>query len=166
MEKLPSRGVLSNLQGSRIAYKEAAQYVCTHDTAPPVNQVITTDTSADSMLKLLKRDKAAAKPAQTDAKGKRPLNAADRLQQPAVKQARVADAAAGPGPPPAPPASASAGPQQRATSFTLDELNKKTVKDLQDLLRARSLQTAGRKDELVRRLLDYQRRQRLASQPS
>lgn len=70
---------------------------------------------------------------------------------PASKQASAALQAAGS----TQPASCSKSSKQL---FTVEQLKLKTNKELVDLLRARSCPVSGQKAELIRRLLDYQRR--------
>jgi hypothetical protein len=50
--------------------------------------------------------------------------------------------------------------------FSSEQLQVKTVKELGGLLAARGLPVSGKKLDLIRRLLDYQRRVKKASQPS
>jgi hypothetical protein len=48
--------------------------------------------------------------------------------------------------------------------FSVDELKGMTNKELVDLLRVRSCPVSGSKTELIKRLLDYQRRLKKATQ--
>jgi hypothetical protein len=112
--------------------------------------------------------------------------AAQQQQQQAPRQPRPPGAGAPP-PPAAAGARAGAPPQQqeaqqqqqqkqqqqqqhqprpRPAMFTPEQLQAKTAKELEALLRARGQPAGGRKDALVARLLDWQRRLRRAMRPA
>ena len=50
-----------------------------------------------------------------------------------------------------------------ASPLCAEELRGKTIKELQDLLKARGLPVSGKKDALMQRIVDLQRRQRMAA---
>jgi hypothetical protein len=60
-------------------------------------------------------------------------------------------------------AAAAAGDTSR---FTVQELKGKTIKELQEVLRRKGLPVSGKKEELVMRLMELQRRQQRAGRPS
>eukprot|EP00879_Flechtneria_rotunda_P007991 GHRR01008372.1.p1 GENE.GHRR01008372.1~~GHRR01008372.1.p1 ORF type:complete len:235 (+),score=97.59 GHRR01008372.1:141-845(+) len=56
------------------------------------------------------------------------------------------------------------GNSHRQVVYTADQLKCNTNKELVELLKARNCPVSGKKDELIRRLLDYQRRLKRAAQ--
>ncbi|GBF92485.1 hypothetical protein Rsub_04589 [Raphidocelis subcapitata] len=104
------------------------------------------------------RPSADRAPASTAAAGPASKPAGPQQQQ---QQQRAATAVcaplAAPGPGPAP---------ARQQLFTPEQLQSKTAKEVSELLRARGQSGAGRKEQLVVRLLDFQRRMRRAMQPA
>lgn len=61
---------------------------------------------------------------------------------------------------------AAAGGDHRHMHYTLEQLNGMVLKELSSLCAGRGLPSSGRKADLVRRLLEYQRRLQRASRPS
>ncbi|GLC47398.1 hypothetical protein PLESTB_001959600 [Pleodorina starrii] len=133
-------------------------YVCTHDTEPPDGQVIHTDQSTSALLRIVKKRESSAVGVRKGAEVKnvkRPVDtgSADATDERPAKKPNVGTAnGAAKANPTANPSS-----QHPTASFTADELKAKTVPQLKELLRARGLPVSGAKDELVRRLVDYQR---------
>eukprot|EP00877_Chromochloris_zofingiensis_P008566 jgi/Chrzof1/3963/Cz13g15070.t1 len=68
--------------------------------------------------------------------------------------------AAGSGPSEAPQAAAN------TQTYKWEQLRLKTNKDLADILKAKGLRSTGKKEELIQRILEFQRRQKSAGQPS
>jgi len=88
----------------------------------------------------MKKGRAAAD------KGKRP--APDSKQQPPAKRAAPAGDEAG-------PSNASAGGGcQHLTRYSRVDLTRKTLKDLQAILKELKLPVSGKKDDLITRILD------------
>jgi len=88
----------------------------------------------------MKKGRAAAD------KGKRP--APDSKQQPPAKRAAPAGDEAG-------PSNASAGGGcQHLTRYSRADLTRKTLKDLQAILKELKLPVSGKKDDLITRILD------------
>ncbi|KAK9916984.1 hypothetical protein WJX75_009505 [Coccomyxa subellipsoidea] len=122
-------------------------YVADHNTEPPEGQEICTDPENILIRQLLqKRDKAIGKGKQD--KGK----AADKGKRPAE----------------APHDRAGEGPSGQASTlqtFTADQLRSKTNQDLGEILKGRSLNSRGKKEELVQRILDAQHRAKKPARP-
>mmetsp|Transcript_31119 Transcript_31119/g.69153 ORF Transcript_31119/g.69153 Transcript_31119/m.69153 type:complete len:178 (+) Transcript_31119:83-616(+) len=171
LTKLPSRGILPAVDC--IGWqRRVSPYVCTHDTEPPASQVVTTDNSTTALIRLLKKQQTATASRRTgDNKGKRPLDdksgqdtapAAKKPSTPAFLQQQLLQQA-----PRGQDDKPVAKPvQDTKIVFTQEALKLKSNKDLQELLRARGLPTKGNKAEMMQRLIEYQRRQKKASQPS
>ena len=51
----------------------------------------------------------------------------------------------------------------RTASYSQEELRGKSIKELQELLKARGLPVSGKKEALMQRVVDYQRRQKMAA---
>lgn len=58
---------------------------------------------------------------------------------------------------------AGAGSDYKRVAFSQDELKAKTVKELQDALKQRGMPISGKKEVLMQRILEFQRRQKLAA---
>eukprot|EP01018_Ginkgo_biloba_P024608 Gb_37457 [translate_table: standard] len=144
---LPSRGFFgssvfpsSNPDGLRV-------YVCDHDTAPPEDQVIKTDSTNILIRSLtLKKAKADAKPRDNkrktlveNGKGKRPAEKPldDKLT---VKRANSSGI------------TVSSKKEGSSSRLPDRELQNCTVDKLRALLKERGLPTKGKKDELIARL--------------
>lgn len=154
------RGLLTSLQPGAAFSSAPALYIADHDTAPPEGQVIKTDPSSlliASMQPRKAKDDAKKKAAARSAadKGKRPAADAEG-QQPSKRPAT--DGAGPSNTQDASGSGASVVPRAQA-AFTRPQLAKKTIKDLQTILRAWGLPVGGRKDELVDRVLANQRGQ-------
>jgi hypothetical protein len=50
--------------------------------------------------------------------------------------------------------------------YSPEQLKAKTNKELADILKSKSLPVTGKKDELIRRIMDFQRSQKRAARPS
>lgn len=137
-----------------------AVYIADHDTAPPPGQVITTD-PASTLVSTLQRRKAAetgkkkaAKPAD---KGKRPAEPPAEEREPKRATGPSADEA-GPSRPSGSGGNGSIPPAGEAT-YTKAQLTKQTIPQLKPILKAWGLALAGKKEELVSRILDHMRSQ-------
>jgi len=152
LANLPSKGNLTALQTSCVVAPPGA-YIAVTTTS---FNVVKNDDSTESLIRIIKgRKPSASKPASgntvtNESKGKR-TNEDYREGLPS-KKVNTTQAAAG---------TVEAGGSRQV--FTQDELNKKTAKELQQVLKARSLPVTGRKEELVRRIVDYQRRLKRAA---
>jgi SAP domain len=156
LANLPSSGLLPD---SDIVWQRRSKpfiHISAENSAP--EQVLENDNATESLLRILKQDGGAAgKQQATDAKGKRPLEHAEPTGR---KKMAIAPNLAGPS------GAGGAGPSGVDTkrTFTQEELKAKTVKDLQDILKARGMPVSGKKDALMQRMIDFQRRQRVAAQ--
>lgn len=144
--------------------RRPALYVCTHSTDPQPLQVIHTDQSTASLLRVIKRRPPAVVPPSGGggaavAAGGAPGLAGQTAGGAGPRKRVGGDAAAGPSGQPAPKKqaaqSAAGGAPHKA--YTAQELGSKPNKELQELLSARGLPISGRKEELARRLMDHQR---------
>lgn len=52
----------------------------------------------------------------------------------------------------------------RKANYSLDDLRSRNIKQLQDILRSKSLAVSGTKDQMIQRIIDYQRREKIAQQ--
>ena len=52
----------------------------------------------------------------------------------------------------------------RKAIFSLEDLKSRNLKQLQEILRSKSLTLSGTKDQIIQRIVDHQRRQKLAQQ--
>jgi hypothetical protein len=147
---LPSRGLLTAVRPGAAFSGHPAAYLAAHDTAPL--SVIHTDPSSTLAKTLASRRDAEAKRklAQVAAdRGKRAAEggAAGRAPKRAAAGASPSGGGAGPS------GSGGAGPSAPPAAPDAAVLRGKTVKELQELLKARGLPTSGRKDDLVARLV-------------
>ncbi|KAL4457802.1 hypothetical protein ABPG75_012667 [Micractinium tetrahymenae] len=163
LDNLPSRGTLVAVQPGAAFCAPPVLYIADHDTAP--QQVVKNDTTSHLVRTLQnKKMKEEAKRKQSKAadKGKRPVEEGDG-GRPAKRPAGGGDAGAG-------PSSAAAGgggaggsgagggvPDPASAGFTRLGLVQKTIKDLQNVLKAWNLPVSGKKDDLIQRILDHQR---------
>ncbi|KAG7669385.1 hypothetical protein Ndes2526B_g05704 [Nannochloris sp. 'desiccata'] len=161
LKNLPSRGLLTSVQPGSAFVSAPVPYIAAHNTAPPPDQVVKTDPTSLLIKSLQSRKakedgmkkKTTRQPAD---KGKRPAEgAADgEGSKPAKKGTGASDA----GPSNAP---AQAGPSTlppAETEYTIELLSKKTIKDLQAILKAWSIPISGKKDDLVHRIFEEQER--------
>jgi hypothetical protein len=134
-------------------------YIAAHNTAPPPDQVVKTDPTS-LLIKSLQSRKAREEgmkkktTRQPADKGKRQAEGAADGE--ASKSAKRGPGASGSGPS---TASAQAGPSSlppSETEYSIELLSKKTIKDLQAILKAWSLPISGKKDDLVRRIFEEQ----------
>jgi hypothetical protein len=155
------RGWLTSVQPGSAFVSAPVPYIAAHNTAPPPNQVVKTDPTSLLIKSLQSRKakeeapkkKTSRQPAD---KGKRPAEgaAAGEGSKPAKKGPAADASGAGPS-----NASAQAGTSilpANETSYTLELLLKKTIKDLQAILKAWSLPISGKKDDLASRIFDKQ----------
>lgn len=147
---LPSRGTFLSANAGVVICQRPEQYVCTHNTAPPSNQIIINDPN-ESLAAWYKKGQPCGKDA---AKGKRPGPTPASGETPAAKKQHTVG----------PPVVGSSTPQGTSAlvHFSQEELKAKTVRELTEILKARGLPTSGKKDELIRRVVDYQRKQKRA----
>ncbi|EFN58792.1 hypothetical protein CHLNCDRAFT_140569 [Chlorella variabilis] len=157
LDNLPSRGTLVAVQPGAAFSSPPTVYIADHDTTP--QQVVRNDTT-NILIKTLqnKRAKEEAKRKQARAadKGKRPVEEAEG-SRPAKRPAAAAGDGAGP--------SGAAGggssvPDPAQAGFSKLGLQMKTIKDLQNVLKAWNLTVSGKKDDLIQRILDHQQRAR------
>jgi hypothetical protein len=52
----------------------------------------------------------------------------------------------------------------RKAIYSLEDLRSKNTKQLQDILKSKGLTLSGNKDQLIQRIIDFQRRQKIAQQ--
>eukprot|EP00798_Chlamydomonas_sp_ICE-L_P016559 gene16559-22788_t len=164
LANLPSKGVF--VQHNTTAKGRMASYVCTHDTQAPKDQVIATDQSTAALIRVLQKKDAARV---ETAKGKRPAGAdaeaggAKKKMAIAPKLTSALNAGASA---PASGSGANASSKAKFEMMSQDQLKKMTNKELQELCKSRGMVGSGKKEELLRRLLDHQRKIKRASQPS
>jgi hypothetical protein len=145
LRNLPSRGCFT--QPATSTSGQLTVYVCQHDTAPPEEQLIKTD-STNILIRALtlgkKKGKVETKAAKDnkgkvveETKGKRP---AERVaeEKPVAKRANIGSG------------SAAEGGSSRLQEKDLQVL---TVQKLKAMLKERSLPQKGNKDELIARLV-------------
>lgn len=160
LSNLPARGLPVSCEAVA-----TTTYIATHDTQPPPHQIVQTDQSTTALLRLIRKAKAGAQAAAGTQKG-----APRKTTDDALKGKRTAEATderpnkkpntAGPN---TAGAAAPAGTQaKRLPALTADELKSRTIPQLQELLRERTLPVSGRKEELIRRLIDHGRAAKLA----
>jgi hypothetical protein len=155
------RGLLTSVQPGSAFVSAPVPYIAAHNTAPPPEQVVKTDPTSLLIKSLQSRKakeeapkkKTARQPAD---KGKRPAEAAadGEASKPAKKGPGADASGAGPS-----NAAAQAGPSTlpaNETEYTVQLLSKKTIKDLQTILKAWSLPISGKKEELVKRIFEEQ----------
>ncbi|KAG2431640.1 hypothetical protein HYH02_013217 [Chlamydomonas schloesseri] len=163
LKNLPSKGPLRELA---VIPANAPTYIATHDTAPPKDQVIHTDSSTAALIRIVKKSagkaqagkgKQAAGADAAATSGKRahePSSAADGGdERPAKKAAGGVTSGAG---------GAAPAAKLPVASFTAEQLKAKTIPQLKELLKARGLAVSGAKDELIRRIVDHQRANKCA----
>ncbi|KAL4443058.1 hypothetical protein ABPG77_008549 [Micractinium sp. CCAP 211/92] len=159
LENLPSRGTLVAVQPGAAFCAPPVLYIADHDTAP--QQVVKNDTTSHLVRTLQNKkmkEEAKRKHSRTADKGKRPVEEADG-GRPAKRPAGGGDSGAGP----SSAAGSGAGgagsgvPDAASASFTRLGLVQKTIKDLQNVLKAWNLPVSGKKDDLIQRILDHQR---------
>lgn len=161
LDNLPSRGNLTATVPGQSLYKAPQTYLAQHPTAPPEEQVITTDPE-NVLLRVLKLSqkregpKGKADKAKAGDKSKRP--AAEAAEGVPTSKRHNAQAATADG-----DAGSSRG--AKGEKYTLQELQGKTNKALMDLLKDKGQSTKGKKEDLVKRIMDYQKREAIASQP-
>ena len=88
-------------------------------------------------------------------KGKRPVEEADGGRP--SKRPAGGDGGAGPSGSGACGAAAAGVPDAAAASYTRLTLHQRTIKELQNVLKAWGLPVSGKKDDLVQRVLDHQK---------
>ncbi|KAG2426910.1 hypothetical protein HXX76_012697 [Chlamydomonas incerta] len=164
LKDLPSKGPLRELA---VIPPNATTYIATHDTAPPKDQVIHTDSSTAALLRVVRKgvskpqtgkgkQASGAEAAPTTGKRAHEPSAEGSEERPAKKKAA---GAGGSGPAVTAPAGK---PVLPVASFTAEQLKAKTIPQLKELLKARGLAVSGAKDELIRRIVDHQRANKYA----
>lgn len=148
LQSLPCRGVLSDSLDGGLAIYRPTPYVCVTEKQQGSCQTITSESNTALLIRLFKK-----KPTTGIKPSSEPANVGKR---PAIAPAEN----------PSKKANTTAQSEAHRQAYTQEELKAKSVKELQELLKARSLSSIGRKEELLRRLIDYQRRVKLASQPA
>lgn len=163
LENLPSRGNLTATIPGQSLYKQPQTYLAQHPTAPPAEQIITTDPENVLLrvLKLAQRregPKSKADKAKAADKSKRPASEGAEGAPASKKQNTQANAATAEN-------DVGSSKGSKSDSFSLHELQGKTNKALMDLLRDKGQSTKGKKEDLVKRIMDYQKREAIASRP-
>lgn len=194
LANLPFNGLLQQPEALGGLKQRLRTYICTGETPGPGPQIVSTDQSTAAWVRVLKKKEQSINssrkiPASSDAKAKRPLeNKPDEgpskklslfasppaatlqprgfgaINRPTGQGLQAANITSG-----REALEQSAGaaqPQGPRRTFTFEELKVKSNKDLQELLKSRGLPVTGKKEELLRRLMDYQRRMKRAQQPS
>ncbi|XP_024381726.1 protein LOWER TEMPERATURE 1 [Physcomitrium patens] len=152
LSNLPSRGCF--VQPATSTSGQLTTYICQHDTSPPDEQLIKTD-STNILIRALTLGKKKGKgepksatkdnkgkvPATEESKGKRP---AERLpeEKPILKRANVGGASA---------------PEGGTSRYAEKDLQTLTVQKLKSMLKEKGLPLKGLKDELIARLLNQKR---------
>lgn len=146
LKDLPSRGFFTNAIPSS-SPGGLRVYICDHDTAPPENQVIKTD-STNILIRSLTLNKSKGdsklkdvngKTAAETSKGKRPA------ERPAEEKMLAKRASTGSNP-------GSSKKEGGSVQLSDREIQMSTVDRLRSLLRERGLSTKGKKEELIARL--------------
>jgi septal ring-binding cell division protein DamX len=162
---LQYRGLLTSVQPGSAFVSAPVPYIAAHNTSPPPNQIVKTDPTS-LLIKSLQSRKAKEEPKkkkpaarQPADKGKRPAEATadEEGSKPAKKGPAASIDASGAGPSNA--SAQAAGPSMlppSETEYTIELLSKRTIKDLQAILKAWSLPISGKKDELCRRIFEQQ----------
>lgn len=146
LKDLPSRGFFANAVPSS-SPGGLRVYICDHDTSPPENQIIKTD-STNILIRSLTLNKSKGdsklkdvngRTAAENSKGKRPA------ERPADEKLIAKKASTG---------SNSGSSKKEGGSIQLSdrEIQMSTVERLRSLLRERGLSTKGKKEELIARL--------------
>lgn len=159
---LPSRGQLINVEPGFVKLRAPVPYVCDYDTTPPASQVISTNPSCLVFLDLLNSKRRQAARAGSVNNSARERGTGEKRQyssishdnsceDPALKRLRLNGNAG-----------TSGGRSEHSSSslvnYTVDQLQKRTVAEIRDVLRSRHLPVTGRKDELISRLIEHQRK--------
>jgi hypothetical protein len=153
---LPNRGILGSngFQWTKVTASAAR----TADVDP--DQVLTTENTTEALLRILRTQRqggsgkhGAKMPLE---KQKRPIDNVEASKQ---KKQNNSSAPAQP-----PPSNTTNDASKKV--YAAEELKGKTVKELQDLLKARSMPISGKKEALMQRLIDFQRRQKSAAEVS
>jgi len=151
LSNLPSRGCFS--QPATSTSGQLTVYVCQHDTAPPEEQLIKTD-STNILIRALtlnKKGKVEPKSAAKDNKGKVPAVEESKGKRPAERVsedkpvAKRANTGSG---------STAEGGSSRLVEKDLQIL---TVQKLKAMLKEKGLPLKGIKDELIARLMNQKK---------
>eukprot|EP00803_Ostreobium_quekettii_P008450 evm.model.scf_1509.2 EVM.evm.TU.scf_1509.2 scf_1509:5608-8423(-) len=151
---LPSRGRLVKVEHGCSTLKAPVPYLCASEPQP-AHQIIRTDASSLLQKELLDRRRRQASNNQNSGANEQemsrkrpnddPVNSSGEQSQ---KRSRLGEAAGG-----CPDQSNSS-----QTNYTLEQLRRKTVVEIRDILRLKNLPVTGRKEELISRLIAQQRR--------
>lgn len=159
---LPSRGHLVNVERGFVKLRAPKPYLCDHDTTPPANQVISSNPSSLVFMELLnsKRRRAAQAASANNSRKEQEtvdkrqyshINQGNSCEDPASKRFRLSGTAG-----------TSEGCTENSSSsiinYTVEQLRKRTVSEIRDVLRLRQLPLTGRKEELISRIIEHQRR--------
>ncbi|KAG0583750.1 hypothetical protein M758_3G159700 [Ceratodon purpureus] len=152
LSNLPSRGCFSQQPTSTSG--QLTTYICQHDTAPPEEQLIKTD-STNILIRALtlgkKKGKVEPKSATKDNKGKVPVveeskgkRPAERVaeEKPVAKRANIGSGSA---------------PEGGSSRLMEKDLQTLTVQKLKAMLKEKGLPLKGIKDELIARLMSHKR---------
>lgn len=163
LEGLPSRGLLTDAQG--VSVSRPPPHVCDYDTAPPPDQVITTDPTNILIRALTSKRanrEAQQKTSGKDNKGKRPAASMDDSagEAPAKRERRDPSATDSRGSERGANRAFHGGSGGSGSSHKISkaELDGYTVERLKAFLKDRGLPVRGRKEELltrVKRILGY-----------
>lgn len=138
------RGFLKHVQAGAVFSGRPVSYIATHDTEPPVGQLVSTDASSLLIRCLQSKKRANDLPGTSTSEaevrpGKR--KAVPGEDQNAEHKRRAND-----------------GPSGSAvqTVYSMEALLQMTVKELQELLASKNEPVSGKKLDLVHRILDRQ----------
>ncbi|KAK9809951.1 hypothetical protein WJX72_002364 [[Myrmecia] bisecta] len=183
LANLPCRGTLVAPAPGAVISRSPPTYVCAHETEPPDDQVVTTDPTHILIRSQQNKKKAEQRAKQERGKGvdkgkgaaadkgkgaaadrgKRPAAAAPAEQPAGTKRQHTEGAGTSKSAEEAGPSGS--GTAARSVRYTVQQLQAKTNKDLADLLKSRGQAARGRKEDLVKRILDLQEREQKASKP-
>ena len=152
------RGYLTSVQAGAAFSSAPLAYLADHNTAPPPGQVITTDPASTlvSTLQSKRASEAGKKKAKAAGKGKRPAEALPAEEREPKRGGGGSADEAGPSRPSGSGGSGSIPPAGEA-GYTSAQLTKQTIPQLKQILKAWGLALAGKKEELVARVLEHMR---------
>ncbi|KAK3265992.1 hypothetical protein CYMTET_25361 [Cymbomonas tetramitiformis] len=131
-------------------------YICEHDI--PAETVVTSDPT-NLLIRALKPDKGdqtkSMAEINSDSRGKRSAESAPEGAVPSKKYAIGSSSFVG-----------AQGARQETRAYTESDFAKMTVEQLKNVLKEKRLPTKGKKDELIKKILQYQQRTQKAAQPS
>lgn len=160
------RGLLTAVQPGSAFQASPELYIAHHDTAPPKHQVILSDHTGHLLRMLTSRkakEDSRKRPQKSSANSNRRKRTTEQNDAPRESK----KSAVGTSNDEAGPSNTNSDERYRASAsasnyvFTRVELHGRTLKDLQNILRAERLPVSGRKEELVTRILQHQARKRI-----